>query len=67
VVLENSWYIIPEERIWGLESIGLYPNSEKAKYEPYREAWHLLHATDPNPDRINIQAYAEEFPSAWMQ
>jgi PD-(D/E)XK nuclease superfamily protein len=67
VVLENSWYIIPEEKIWGIESIGLYPNSTKAKYEPYREAWHLLGPTDSSGDRINIQACEEEFSSAWIQ
>jgi len=42
VVFEDAWYIIPAELIRGKESITLYPKSQTAKYEKYREAWHLL-------------------------
>ena len=42
VIPEDVWYIIPAHLIQGKECITLYPNSKKAKYEPYREAWHLL-------------------------
>jgi len=66
VVLENSWYIIPEEEIWGKGCLTLYPKSSKAKYEKYREAWNLL---DPNlgsaPAVTDIQGCAEEFPAEW--
>ncbi len=39
---EDLWYIIPAELVVGQGSIALYPKLKKAKYEPYREAWHLL-------------------------
>jgi len=42
VVPEDAWYIIPAEVIHGKECIALYPNLPTAKYEQYREAWHLL-------------------------
>lgn len=42
VVPEDTWYIIPAKLIQGKECITLYPNSPTAKYEQYREAWHLL-------------------------
>jgi hypothetical protein len=63
VVLENAWYIIPEEKIWGKGCLTFYPKSPKAKYEKYREAWHLL---DPDPVASHIdsiQGCAEEFPA----
>ncbi len=68
VVHENTWYIIPEERTWGKDCVALYPKSPKAKYERYREAWHLLGAgADPVPGRIDsIQGCAEE-ASAWLE
>jgi hypothetical protein len=42
VVPEDAWYIIPAKLIHGKECIMLYPNSQTAKYEQYREAWELL-------------------------
>jgi hypothetical protein len=42
VVLEDVWYIIPAREIRGLKSISLCTESGEAKYEQYREAWHLL-------------------------
>ena len=42
VIPDDVWYIIPASVIRGLESISLYPHSPTAKYEQYREAWHLL-------------------------
>ena len=38
----DMWYIIPAERFSGQGSIALYPQLKKAKYGPYKEAWHLL-------------------------
>src|ERR1700734_4076249 len=66
VVDEDAWYIIPEEETWGKGSLTLHPNSPKAKYEKYREAWHLLHRdADAEPGQIDdIQGCAEEFSSA---
>src|SRR5271169_5812939 len=42
VVLEDAWYIIPEEEVRGMENITLHTGSSWAKYEEYREAWYLL-------------------------
>jgi hypothetical protein len=52
VVYEDGWYIIPEEEIWGLKSISLCTQKNEAKYEMYREAWHLLKR--PKPVKIKI-------------
>ncbi len=42
VVLEDAWYIVPAKLIRGLKSISLSTSGSDAKYEEYREAWHLL-------------------------
>ena len=42
VVPEDVWYIIPAKLIFGLKSISLCTVGGEAKYEEYREAWHLL-------------------------
>jgi hypothetical protein len=44
VILEDTWYIIPEKEIRGLKSISLCTTElgSEAKYEHYREAWGLL-------------------------
>jgi PD-(D/E)XK nuclease superfamily protein len=69
VVDENAWYIIPEEETWDKGSVTLHPNSPKAKYEEYREAWHLLDSeAEPTPGRVDdIQGCAEEPSSEWIQ
>jgi hypothetical protein len=42
VIPADAWYIIPAGVIHGKECLALYPNLPTAKYEKYREAWHLL-------------------------
>ena len=42
VIPADAWYIIPAVLIQGKKCITLFPNSTKAKYEPYREAWQLM-------------------------
>jgi hypothetical protein len=42
VVFEDAWYIIPAKEIRGMKSICLCTQGNEAKYEKYREAWHLL-------------------------
>ena len=65
VVHEDAWYIIPEEKIQGQECVTLYPKSSKAKYEKYREAWHLLGPEAHSAGHIDsIQGCAEEFSLA---
>ena len=57
---EELWYIIPAELVVGQGSVALYPKLKRAKYEPYKEAWHLLRA-GREPARVDrIMACAEE-------
>ena len=42
VIPEDLWYIIPAERIRGQGSVAIYPKLKGAKYDSYKEAWHLL-------------------------
>lgn len=42
VIPEDSWYIIPAKLILGKKAISLCTVSGEAKYEEYREAWHIL-------------------------
>jgi hypothetical protein len=66
VVFEDAWYIIPAEKILGMECIALH--SRNSNYEEYRGAWRLL---DPDPNctmgPIDIQGCAEEFSSDWIE
>jgi hypothetical protein len=47
LIPEDVWYIIPAEKMRGQGGIALYPKLKKAKYEPYREAWHVLRGERP--------------------
>lgn len=61
VVPEDVWYIIPASKIRGKESVGLCSKSKHAKYEEYREAWHLLReASEVNDD---TQTCGEDSPT----
>jgi hypothetical protein len=57
VFQEDLWYIIPAELVVGQGSIALYPKLKRAKYGPYKEAWHLLRMRPALVD--SIQACAE--------
>lgn len=57
VILEDAWYIIPEKLVRGKERVSLASDSERAHYEQYREAWHLL--GDPR-EKIELEGCAEE-------
>ena len=41
----DLWYIIPAVLCVGQTAITIYPDSQKSKYGPYREAWDLLRGT----------------------
>ena len=41
-MLEDAWYIIPEEKVRGKLSISLLTQCSESRYEEYREAWHLM-------------------------
>ena len=65
--LEDVWYIIPEAAIDGKESVPLHPGNKNAKYEQYREAWHLLKEGPAAPKKVDrIQACAQELPLFWV-
>ena len=57
IIPEDLWYIIPAERVVGQGSIALYPRLKRAKYGPYKEAWHLLWERRQS---VEIEACAEE-------
>ena len=61
LILEDVWYIIPAKNVRGKWAVWLCPNLSNAKYEPYREAWHLLRGESARSGRVrSIQACAEE-------
>jgi hypothetical protein len=59
VIPEDVWFILPEKKIRGMWSVGLYPKLESAKYREYQEAWHLLRGETPGKV-ARIEACAEE-------
>jgi hypothetical protein len=59
VIPEDVWYILPEKRVRGMWSVGLYPKLESSKYREYQEAWHLLRGETPGYV-ARIEACAEE-------
>ena len=66
VVPADAWYIIPARLIHGKGCLTLYPNSPKAKYERYREAWHLMReaiATKEEAAETKEDASAVEEPA----
>jgi PD-(D/E)XK nuclease superfamily protein len=57
VIPEDVWFIIPEKKVRGKWSVGLYPNLEVSKYGEYKEAWDLLQEKLPEViDRIEACA-----------
>jgi hypothetical protein len=60
LVLEDSWYIIPEKETRGKWAISLRTQCSQSRYEKYLEAWDLLLRPEFNGD---IQACVEEFPA----
>jgi hypothetical protein len=69
IVFKNTWYIIPEEEVQGVENISLHTETSRANDETYREALHLL---DPDAgatrDPIDgVPGCAEEFAAEWSE
>ncbi|MGA8216287.1 MAG: group I intron-associated PD-(D/E)XK endonuclease [Candidatus Sulfotelmatobacter sp.] len=58
VIPEDVWYILPEKVVRGMSTVGLYPAMAGAKYDAYKEAWHLLRGESPHIG--SIQACAEQ-------
>jgi len=63
VVPADAWYIIPAKLIQGKRCITLFPNSPKAKYEPYREAWQLMREAIATEEGTNKDASDAEQPA----
>jgi PD-(D/E)XK endonuclease len=59
VIPEDVWYILPEKVVRGMSTVGLCPAMAGAKYDAYKEAWHLLRGESPGVIK-SIQACAEE-------
>src|SRR5271170_674829 len=59
VIPEDVWYILPEKVVLGMSTIGLNPALAGAKYDAYKEAWHLLRGESPRVI-ASIRACAEE-------
>jgi hypothetical protein len=59
VIPEDVWYILPEKVVRGMSTVGLYPAMPGAKYDAYKEAWHLLRGETPGKV-AQIQACADE-------
>jgi hypothetical protein len=64
VIPEEVWFVIPEKRVRGMWSVGLYPKLEKSKYGEYKEAWHLLRGDGPCVI-ARMEACVEEEPAGW--
>jgi PD-(D/E)XK endonuclease len=60
VIPEDVWFVIPEKKVRGMWSVGLYPNLERSKYWEYKEAWHLLRGETPG-FVARIEACAEDY------
>jgi len=63
VVPLDIWYIIPVEVCTPAPMLRFYPHrqAKKMRLEPYREAWHLLHAPEEEEtETIELNACADE-------
>jgi hypothetical protein len=60
VIPEDVCFILPEKKVRGMWSVGLYPKLESSKYHEYNEAWHLLRGEAPGLVAW-IEACAEEY------
>src|ERR1700678_3896549 len=58
VIPEDAWFILPEKKVRGMWSVGLYPKLENSKYGEYMEAWDLLRGELPEVIE-RIEACAE--------
>jgi PD-(D/E)XK endonuclease len=58
LIPEDTWYIIPAEKIRGQGSIAVYPRLKGSKYDRYKEAWDLL-KREERVGGLEIQACVE--------
>ncbi len=62
IIPEYVWYIIPFARVTGKQSINLDPRNERSRYDPYREAWHLL--GHEKPPEVHHHGKNERLPTS---
>ena len=48
----NLWYLLPVSAVASLRTIRLCPARPGHRFEPYREAWHLLSSPEPSDHQI---------------
>ena len=63
VVPQDAWYIVPAGLVQGKRCLTFYPNSPTAKYEQYREAWHLKREALEKKEEIREDASEVEEPA----
>jgi hypothetical protein len=56
IIPADTWYILPAAFIQGMKVVTLQPDSPNSKYEPYREAWHLLREAIAAKEEMNVDA-----------
>ncbi len=66
VMPDDTWFIIPGKKVRGMQAISLYPHSNRAKYTPYKEAWHLLRGENHAPTRVDRIMACVDDASLWM-
>lgn len=61
----DIWYIIPSAEVTGRHSVSAGPGDKQHRWEPYREAWHLLHDRAPaplqKPGRFDLYGIIEDY------
>lgn len=55
LIPEDTWYLIPAEKIRGQGSVALYPKLKASKYDRYKEAWELLR----KEEKLELQGCVE--------
>jgi hypothetical protein len=63
IIPADTWYILPAAFIQGMKVVTLQPDSPGSKYEPYREAWHLLREAIAAKEEMNVDASDAEEPA----
>jgi len=63
IIPADTWYILPAAFIQGMKVVTVQPDSPNSKYEPYREAWHLLREAIAAKEETNDDASDAEEPA----
>jgi PD-(D/E)XK endonuclease len=63
IIPADTWYILPAAFIQGMKVVTVQPDSPSSKYEPYREAWHLLREAIAAKEEANEDASEADEPA----